>query len=39
MPKLTILGMLVKDRNKNKNDSLDTFRYILDAEFAEFGYN
>jgi hypothetical protein len=26
-------GMLVKDRNKNKNDSLDTFRYILDAEF------
>jgi hypothetical protein len=26
-------GMLVKDRAKNKNDSLDTFRYILDCEF------
>ena len=26
-------GMLVKDRNKNKNDSLDTFRYIMDCEF------
>lgn len=26
-------GILVKDRKNNKNDSLDTFRYILDAEF------
>ena len=28
-------GILVKDRNKNANDFLDGFRYILDVEFPE----
>lgn len=28
-------GELIKDRIKNKNDFLDTFRYALDAEFPQ----
>jgi len=28
-------GILVKDREYNKNDFLDTFRYLLDAEFPD----
>jgi len=28
-------GILIKDRDHNKNDFLDTFRYLLDAEFPD----
>jgi phage terminase large subunit len=28
-------GELIKDRNKNQNDFLDTLRYAMDAEFPE----
>jgi len=28
-------GILIKDREHNKNDFLDTFRYLLDAEFPD----
>lgn len=31
--KVDEFGVLVKDRDKNKNDFLDTFRYMLDKEF------
>lgn len=29
-------GVLVKDRGENKNDFLDGFRYLLDANFPQF---
>jgi hypothetical protein len=29
-------GVLEKDRNKQKNDFLDGFRYLLDANWADF---
>ena len=32
-------GILVKDRNKQKNDFLDAFRYLLDAEFPHIVRN
>jgi len=28
-------GILIKDRDHNKNDFLDTFRYLLDAELPD----
>lgn len=32
-------GVLIKDRNDNKNDFLDGFRYALDVEFPELTRN
>ena len=32
-------GILTKDRNKDKNDDLDGFRYALDAEWPDLIYN
>ena len=33
--KVDDFGILLKDRKENKNDDLDAFRYILDAEFPD----
>lgn len=33
--KVDVTGKLIKDRNENKNDWLDGFRYLLDIEFYD----